>query len=475
MKVSWFVFAVTLLMAGKVFADKEYLSSVAQVRVTNYSYSIDHPWQKKSAGKSFGSAVFIDGERLLTNAHVVDSALRVELRHAGSDSWHRASIEHVSEASDLAMLKVSDDDFYTDAKPVVLSSDINFGSGVLVVGFPEGGDTVSVTEGVLSRTEETTYAYSMMTQLAYQIDAAINNGNSGGAVFSDGKLMGISFQASDEAENIGYAIPATVIEQFITDVTDGVVNGVPQLPFYALPIRNINMQKYLGMDDTTGVYISETVGDNASQCAKIGDVVTAVNGIEVSSSGMVASPGKGVVSMDYLATSRQIGESVELEVLNGGKKKSVKCELKYSWNNLWGSAGINYQYRPKWAEVGGLILVDMSDEVFLYLDENEIDVPEKANGFRIGLQQGSLEKPVGGIFVSNVLDHDANAGYEVGNSLLKSVNGKIAGDVDAVKNIISENSSPWLVLEFYDGGLAVFKQSELERITKDLSMEYGFY
>ena len=103
-----------------------------------------------------------------------------------------------------------------------------------------------------------------------------------------------------------------------------------------------------------------------------------------------------------------------------------------------------------------------------------IEVHEKASGFRFGLQQGTVKNPVGGILVSNVLDHDANTGYEPTNSLLKSVNGEMAGNVDAVKKIISENSSPWLVLEFYDGSLAVFKQSQLELIKKDLSMEYGF-
>ena len=471
-KILW-IFPLTLIMAGKVFADKEYLSTVAQVRVTSYSYSIDHPWQKGSAGRSFGSAVFVDGDRLLTNAHVVDSALRVELRRVGSDTWHRASVEYVSEASDLAMLKVSDEEFSIDAKPAALSSEIKFGSEVLVVGFPEGGDTVSVTKGVLSRTEETDYAYSAMTQLAYQIDAAINNGNSGGAVFSDGRLMGISFQAYDEAENVGYAIPSAVIDQFLTDIGDGVVDGVPQLPFFYLPINNVNMQEYLGLQEKTGVYISETVGDSASRCVQSGDVVTAIEGLNVSAFGMVESAEDGVVSIDHIASSSQIGDILELEVRNKKKGKTVNCELKYNWNNIWGAPGIDSQYRPKWLEVGGLILVDMADEVFLYLDENEIEVHEKASQFRFGMQQGTVKNPVGGIFVSNVLDHDANAGYELTNSLLKSVNGEIAGNVDAVKKIISENSNPWLVLEFLEGSLAVFKQSELELITEDLSLEYG--
>lgn len=472
-QIAW-ILSLTLMAVGQVFADKEYRSSVAQVRVTSYSYSIDHPWQKGSAGKSYGSAVFVDSNRLLTNAHVVDSALRVELRRVGSDTWYRASVESASEASDLAMLSVSDEEFSSEVKPAVLSSNIKFGSEVSVVGFPEGGDTVSVTKGVLSRTEETSYAYSYLTQLTYQIDAAVNSGNSGGAVFSGDKFVGISFQVSEEGENVGYAIPGAVIEQFLTDIGDGVVDGVPQLPFFYLPIGNASMQEYLELSENTGVYVYETVRDQAFQCVQKGDVIIGIQGLDVSASGMVVSPEDGIVSIDHIASNGQIGHTLELKVISDGKAKAVACELRYNWNNIWGAPGIDSQYRPKWLEIGGLILVDMAEEVFLYLDEKEIEVHEKASEFRLGMQQGTVEKPVGGILVSNVLDHDANAGYEVANSLLKSVNGTIVGNVEAVKNLISGNSSPWLVLEFYDGNLAVFKQSELEIITEELSQQYGF-
>jgi hypothetical protein len=287
-------------------------------------------------------------------------------------------------------------------------------------------------------------------------------------------LIGISFQASDKSENIGYAIPVTVIEQFLTDAGDGVIDGVPQLPFFYLQIANVYMQEYLGLPERVGVYVSETVGDPTSQCAQNGDVVTSIEGLSISASGMVESPEDGVVSVDHVASSSQIGDILELKIRSNGKGKTVNCELRYNWNNVFGAPGIDSQYRPKWLEVGGLILVDMADEVFLYLDENRIDVHEKANGNRLGMQQGTAQNPVGGIFVSNVLDHNANEGYELTNSLLKSVNGEVAGNVDAVRKIISENSNPWLVLEFYEGSLAVFKQSELQLISEELSLGYGF-
>lgn len=472
-KLTW-IFTIMFLLAGKAAAEEDYLDSVAQVRVTNYSYSIDHPWQRGSSGRSHGSAVIIGDEKLLTNAHVVDSSSRVEVRRAGSDTWHRASVVHVSEASDLAMLEVAGEEFFEDSKPADLTKEVDFGSDVLVVGFPIGGSSVSVTSGVLSRSEVTDYAYSYMYQESYQIDAAVNSGNSGGAVFSKGKLIGISFQGIDEADNIGYAIPVSVIQQFLKDTADGSVDGVPQWPFISLPISNPSLAGYLRVEKETGVYIAETVGDKGSQCVSVGDVVLAVEGDTLSNSGVVDSRKHGVISMDQIASRAQVGDVFALEVIRGGEKQSVDCELKYNWKNVWGAPGITYNYRPKWLEVGGLILVDMAEEVFLYVDENEILLDKEADGFRFNLQQGPADDPVGGVLVSNVLDHDVNDGYELNYSLLKSVNGEKVGSVDAVKRIVSANTKPWLVLEFYDGSLAVFEQAQLESVTEDLSSEYGF-
>ena len=117
--------------------------------------------------------------------------------------------------------------------------------------------------------------------------------------------------------------------------------------------------------------------------------------------------------------------------------------------------------------------MDMSEEVFLRLEEYEIESDEIADAYRDGLQKGTLDQPKRAIIVSNVLDHDANQGYDVIYSLLKLVNGEKVSNVESIKEIIAKNSSPWLILEFHGGALAVFKQSELEQITQDLSVEYG--
>lgn len=92
---------------------------------------------------------------------------------------------------------------------------------------------MSVTSGVVSRIEVTSYVHGAAELLGIQIDAAINSGNSGGPSFNEnGECVGIAFQSlkHEDAENIGYIIPTPVIEHFIRDYdVHGQYTGFPCL------------------------------------------------------------------------------------------------------------------------------------------------------------------------------------------------------------------------------------------------------
>jgi hypothetical protein len=122
---------------------------------------------------------------------------------------------------------------------------------VTVVGYPIGGDTISVTSGVVSRIEVTSYAHGSSELLGVQIDAAINAGNSGGPAFNEaGHCVGIAFQSlkNEDAENIGYVIPTPVIKHFITDFErNGSYTGFPILGIEWQKMENPQLRKALGM------------------------------------------------------------------------------------------------------------------------------------------------------------------------------------------------------------------------------------
>ncbi len=182
---------------------------------TIYSeYDYDMPWQISRQGEKSGSGCIISGKRILTNAHVVADQTFVQVKRAGEAKKYMAEVEFVAHDCDLAVLKVSDDSFFTGVEPIEIGNLPKMGDKVAVYGFPEGGDELCITEGVVSRVEYQNYAHSGAYLLACQIDAAINPGNSGGPVIKNGEIVGIAFQRRTSGENIGYMIPAPVINHF---------------------------------------------------------------------------------------------------------------------------------------------------------------------------------------------------------------------------------------------------------------------
>jgi S1-C subfamily serine protease len=101
---------------------------------------------------------------------------------------------------------------------------------ITIVGYPIGGSKISVSRGIVSRKEQSTYAHSEVdSHLVIQVDAAINPGNSGGPAIQNGKVAGVAFQVASKGENIGYIIPTSVVNHFLKDIEDGIYNGYVEL------------------------------------------------------------------------------------------------------------------------------------------------------------------------------------------------------------------------------------------------------
>jgi S1-C subfamily serine protease len=97
---------------------------------------------------------------------------------------------------------------------------------VLAYGFPEGGNSLSITKGIVSRVEFVPYNFPV-SGLRIQIDAVINPGNSGGPAVVGDKMIGLTFSHLNDAQSIGYIIPNEEVELFLQDIADGHYDGKP--------------------------------------------------------------------------------------------------------------------------------------------------------------------------------------------------------------------------------------------------------
>ena len=257
--------------------------SVVKVMTVSDMPDYEQPWQTLGAASSTGSGAIVEtpqGLHILTNAHVVEDATFIEVRREGQSRKTVAEVVGYGEACDLALLSVEDTAFFEGAMPIPIGELPSLGDPVTVLGFPIGGEQLSVTEGVVSRIELTTYVQTERNLLSVQIDAAINPGNSGGPVVLDGKLAGIAFQSLEEAENIGYVIPTPVIQHFLQDVESPPYDGFPYLGLSVQHLESNAHRKHLGLPRSRrGVLVTQVhYGSSCWNVLQRGDVLLKVDG-----------------------------------------------------------------------------------------------------------------------------------------------------------------------------------------------------
>jgi len=227
--------------------------SVVLLEVRKVSRIYLRPWQMSRQWSSSGTGFAIGDKRILTNDHVVKHATDIRLRKHGDSRRWRARVLCAGEDVDLAVvvLHESVDEesaaaFWNGVSPCPWSCELpSLQSSVNVVGYPAGGRTICVTEGVISRIDATHYSLGLVKSpgklLVIQIDAAINPGNSGGPVFDKlGNVVGVAFQGmrSVGIDNVGYIIPTCIAKNFLAALvsTTG-PDGRPRLEYPGLQVR----------------------------------------------------------------------------------------------------------------------------------------------------------------------------------------------------------------------------------------------
>jgi S1-C subfamily serine protease len=219
------------------------------------------PWTKQAPSDATGSGIVIEGKRILTNAHVVLYASQVQIQANQAGDKISATVEAVAPGIDLAVLKLDDETFFDTHPPLPRASALPaIKDNVLVYGYPTGGTSQSITKGIVSRIEFTSYNFPT-SGLRIQIDAAINPGNSGGPALVGDKVIGLAFSHLSNAENIGYIIPCEEIELFLKDIADGHYDGKPSMYDDCQTLENPALRAFLKLDKSVEGIVVHGVDD----------------------------------------------------------------------------------------------------------------------------------------------------------------------------------------------------------------------
>jgi S1-C subfamily serine protease len=335
--------------------------SVVKIYVTMQREDYAQPWQAFPPASGNGSGFIIEGNRILSNAHVVSDARFIEVQREGDPRKYEARVLFPGHDCDLALLTVKDPAFFAGTKPLSLGKRLpSLNDEVIVLGYPMGGARISLTQGVVSRIDYNLYAHSGIdSHLVLQVDAAINPGNSGGPVLFNGRVIGLAFQGIAGAQNIGYAIPLPVLQHFLKDVEDGTYDGYPELGVMHVDTRNPALRADLKLADTqTGVAVAYVDPYGAAAgFIQPRDVLLSVDGLPIANDGSVSLAGT-TVEYTELMERKQSGETIAFDVWRNGARLPLTIPLA----NRVDPFAFRYAYdrKPDYYMVGGLVFAPLS-------------------------------------------------------------------------------------------------------------------
>lgn len=282
--------------------------------------------QRNVPQRASGSGVIVSNDGyIVTNNHVIDEASEIKVTLSNKKTY-TAKLVGADPSSDLAMLKIEE-----KGLPFILygnSDMVKIGQWVLAVGYPLNLET-TVTAGIVSAKSRSLGLNSRRSNAPVesfiQTDAAVNQGNSGGAlVNTNGELVGIvSAIASPTGAYAGYsyAIPVNIVKKIINDLLQyGTVQraylGVSYLPDNAPD----SQKEKAGYKDGIGVYVMEVSKDGAAANSglKEGDYITKLNGVKVVS---------GSEMIEQIAGYKP-GDKITLTYQRGGKEYNTNITLK---------------------------------------------------------------------------------------------------------------------------------------------------
>ena len=262
-------------------------------------------------GVSQGTGILMSGDGyLITNAHVIDGAFRVDVSLEDGRGF-QAKLVGSDSTTDLAVLKIEAEGLTPAAFGD--SEDMVVGDAVVAIGNPMGEELRgTMTDGILSAINRD-MEVDGHTMTLLQTTAALNTGNSGGALVNDqGQVIGITnmkliSNVSDNAlEGLGFAIPTATVKPVVDAlIAEGVVTGRPTLGVTVRPMYDFEQEEH-GVDQGLLV-VSVTAGADAEGKLEAGDILLTANGTPLRTN-------------DDLLTIRdglQAGSAIDFEVLRG--------------------------------------------------------------------------------------------------------------------------------------------------------------
>jgi len=398
------------------FAAEQTINSVVHIH-TEFQQRYNNPFQdfyryfygyepRPLTGSGSGVIITEDGY-IVTNNHVIDRASKISVT-LNDKRTYEATVVGTDPTTDLALLQITEKQL-----PFIKfgnSDAVKVGEWVLAVGNPFNL-TSTVTAGIVSAKGRSLHILGGGTSIEsfIQTDAAVNPGNSGGAlVNTQGELIGINAAiASNTGSYAGYsfAIPVSIVKKVVVDIIE---LGDVHRAYLGVSIRDINAElaSQISLSDMKGVYVENLIQGGAAEKSGIrsGDVILNIGG----------NPVNNVPELREIVARFRPGDEVAMLVRRDGKEK----ELKLTLLNAEGESRIAKPAETRVAKMLGASFQELSDN-----DKRKLGI---RSGVKINnLENGKLKSA--GIREGFIITRIDNTNVNSVNELLSLLNSKKGG------------------------------------------------
>lgn len=375
-------------------AAEKTVNAVVHVKNTSIQKGNVSGWLRQFYGDDYdeerigtGSGVIVSPDGLIiTNYHVIENASEIEVT-SNKNKTYVAEIIGSDPSTDLAVLKIKSD----ESLPFIPFGDsevARIGEWVLAVGNPFNLNS-TVTAGIISAKSRDLNVRDSKNQSFIQTDAAVNMGNSGGAlVNTDGELIGINTAISSITGGfVGYsfAVPSNIVRKVFEDLIEygNVQKGLLGVSGSAL---NADLAEKFEVNETQGFLIGEVIdGMGASEAGlQSGDIIKKVDDVKINTFSDLTG---------YLSTKRP-GEKVEVSYSRNDSRKKVTVTLK----------------KTNSTQFLGMNLTNINDEQKEYFELDEgVIIKELRNQrlYRYGIDEGFVLLEINNKKIKDVGDVDA--------------------------------------------------------------------
>jgi S1-C subfamily serine protease len=437
------------------------------------------PWTKQAPAEATGSGVVIEGRRILTNAHVVLYASQVQVQASAAGDKVPATVVAVAPGIDLAVLKLDDPTFFDTHPPMARASKLpHIKDAVLAYGFPTGGNSLSITKGIVSRIEFVSYNYPV-SGLRIQVDAAINPGNSGGPAIAEDKMIGLAFsKLGGDTQNIGYIIPNEEVDLFLKDIADGHYDGKPAMYDDLQTLENPALRDFLKLDkQVEGMVVHRPSRSDPMYPLKEWDVISHIGATPIDNQGMIKIDKDLRVNFSYLVQHLASNGKLPLTVVRSGK--SLEVQLPVSAEHPTLVTDLRGAY-PSYFIYGPIVFSPATWQLVSSI-ENNVGMMRMLGLLKSPLVTHALDEPDADrqelVVISSPFfpDKIANGYSSAAGSVVYSVNGTRIKSLNHLVAVLRDLKDPFVTIEFdQKGGEAlVFDRQAIMAATDAILSDNG--